>query len=288
MAKNLIASDSELLSFYHPATILKEFMAGLKDSVQLQYTFAFILISKKVREAFVKPTILNLVLYNGINHGTRLAIEGISYQLELSELDYNSIKGNVMNVAHLLSILVTSIWYTYLAEHTWKLYGGKVVNQSLTMKVFLKNVSQEVYRFFFFGLILLQIHLVGLFPLGIYLRFCAWCLVCGYYSFEYKWKLMNKSLVKRLAMLEDGVFYFMGYGFILTLLAAVFPNIVEYGIFPTLFTSNVIISVVKEPTNLTKSRLPVFYPTNVVITLSLNCWRYVIGLRKRKLGKKKD
>ena len=78
----------------------------------------------------------------------------------------------------------------------------------------------------------------------------------------------------------------MGFGFLLTLLAAVFPNIVEYGIFPTLFTSNVIISVVKEPTNLTKSHLPVFYPTNVVITLSVNCWSALLDLRKRMLEKK--
>jgi len=266
---------------------MKEFVAGLQDSVQLLYTLSFLLISSRVREAFIKLTILNLVLYNGINHAACMAFQGMSYLFEASEQDLsNRHKGKVIHFVHLLSILVTSIWYTYLAEHSYKLHGRKVVNQNLTFVSFLKNVSQEVYRFWFFGLILLQIHLVGFFPLGIYLKFLAWCLVCGYYSFSYKWKLMNKSLVKRLAMLEDGVFYFMGFGFILTLIATIFPMLLESGIFPALFTSNVIIAVVKEPRNLSNSRVPVFYPTNVVITLWVNCWKYMVSLRKPKLVKK--
>jgi len=287
MARNIIAADSELLSFHHPAKVLAEFMTGLKDSVQVLYTVSFLLISSRVREAFVKLTILNLALYNGINHAASIVFQGINYLLEASELDYkNRYQGKVIHFVHLLSILATSIWYTYLAEHSYKLHGRKVVNQNLSFMSFLRKVSQEVYRFFIFGLILLQIHLVGFFPLGIYLKFCAWCLVCGYYSFEYKWKLMDKSLVKRLAMFEDGVFYFMGFGFVLTLIATIFPNLLESGIFPALFTSNVIIAVVKEPRNLSNSRVPVFYPTNVVITVWLNCWKYMMGVRKRHPSKK--
>jgi len=274
-ARNIIAAESELLNFHHPAAIMTEFSAGLNDSVQLLWTLTFLTISQRVREAFVKLTILNLVLYNGINYLAGITFQGAVHLLEKPELDYDKYKGNVMHVIYLLSILVTSIWYSYLVEHLYNLHGRKVVNQKLTLRTFLRNISQEVWRFIIFGLILPQIHIVGFFPLGIYLKFFAWCLVCGFYSFEYKWKLMNKSLVKRLAMLEDGVFYFTGFGFILTLIATIFPVLLEYGIFPTLLTSNIIIAVVKKPRNLSNSRIRVFYPTNVVITLSINYWRYM-------------
>jgi len=86
-------------------------------------------------------------------------------------------------------------------------------------------------------------------------------------------------------MLEGGVFYFTGFGFILTSIAAIFPVVLEYGIFPALLTSNIIIAVMKEPRNLSNSRIPVFYPTNVVITLSLNFWRYMIDRSKLKQKK---
>lgn len=275
-----IAAESELLNLTQPAAIMAEFVAGLNDSVQLLWTLTFLTISERVRGAIFKLTILNFVLYNGINYVANITFQVAVRHLEKPELDYDNYKGNVMDVIHLLSILVSSIWYSYLVEHSYKLYGRKVVNQNLTLGSFLRNASEEVERFIIFGLILPQIHLVGFFPLGIYLKFLAWCLVCGYYSFEYKWKLMNKSLFKRLAMLEDAVFYCMGFGFILTLIAAIFPVLLEYGIFPTLFTSNIIIAVVKKPRNLSNSRICVCYPTNVVITLSLNYWRYMKELEQ--------
>jgi len=274
-ARNIIATESELLNFHHPAAILAEFVAGLNDSVQLLWTLTFLTISERVRGAFFKLTILNLVLYNGINYLASIAFQGAVYLLEKPELDYDMYKGNVMHVINLLSILVTSIWYSYLVEHPYKLQGGKVVNQKLTLGSFLRNVWEEVERLFIFGVILPQIHLIGFFPLGIFLKFLAWCLVCGYYSFDYKWKLMDKKLIPRLDMLEDGVFYFTGFGFILTLIAAIFPVLLECGIFPALFTSNIIIAVVKKPRNLSNSRVCVCYPTKVVITLSINYWRFM-------------
>jgi len=173
IARNIIAAESELLSFHHLAANLTEFLAGLKDSVQLQYTLTFFIISKRVRDAIVKLTILNLAFYNGINYAAPMTFQAISYLLEKPELDYDRYKGKVMHVAHLISILVTSIWYSYLTEHSYKLHGRKTVNQNLTLLSSLKNLSQEVYRFLIFGLILPQIHLVGFFPLGIYLKFLA-------------------------------------------------------------------------------------------------------------------
>jgi len=272
-ARNIIAAETELLNFHHPAAILAEFVAGLKDSVQLLWTLTFLTISQRVRGAIFKLTVSNLVLYNGINYVASVTFQGACYLLGKPELDYDKYKVHVIHVIHMLSVLITSIWYSYLVEHSYQLHGRRVVNQNLTLFSFLRNVSEEVERFFIFGLIVPQIYLVGFFPFGIYLKFFAWCLVCGYYSFEYKWKLMNKSLVKRLAILEDGVFYFTGFGFVLTLIAAIFPVLLEYGIFPTLFTSNLIISVVKKPRNLSNSRIRVCYPTNVVITLSWNYYR---------------
>jgi len=282
---SVIASESELLSIQNPVVMMREFLAGLKHSIEIMNPLLFLLSSSQIRSASIKMTCLNLVLYIGTDQLMRLIYWCFCSSPKFSEDDYLRLKGHWIFLVHLVSYQLSSFWFALIAEQTWKVYGKEVKKTTnVSLKTMIRRRSQQIYRFFLFGLVLLQIQCLSWFPvIGNYLKFLAWCLISGYYSFDCKWRLSNKSLMKRLSMLEDAVCYFIGFGFLLTFIGIFIPQILGYGILPTLFISNVIVAVVKEPVHLTKARVPVFYPTTVVIAMTLMCWK---ALCKKRNGKK--
>jgi len=282
---SVIASESELLSIQNPVVMMREFLAGMKHSIEIMNPLLFLLSSSQIRSASMKMTCLNLVLYIGTDQLMRLIYWCFSSNPKFSEEDYLRLKGHWIFLVHLVSYQLSSFWFAHIAEQTWKVYGKEVANTTnASLKTMIRKRSQQIYRFFLFGLVLLQIQCLSWFPvIGNYLKFLAWCLISGYYSFDCKWRLSNKSLMKRLSMLEEAVCYFMGFGFLLTFIGVFIPQILGYGILPTLFISNVIVAVVKEPVHLTNSRVPVFYPTTIVIAVTLMCWK---ALCKKRNGKK--
>merc|ERR1719334_1899766 len=108
----------------------------------------------------------------------RLIFWCFSSTAEFPESDYSKLKGYWISLVHLLSYLISSFWFSYIAEYTWKVYGKQVTNPSISFKSVLRQRSQEIFRLFLFGIVLLQIKCVSWFPyIGTFLKFLAWCLI---------------------------------------------------------------------------------------------------------------
>lgn len=260
----------------------KEFLIGLKDSVQLLNTFALMIVSKRVRNSFLKLTLLNLLVYNGFCWVFRETFYRLSNEVSWLDMAHFNYYRRCMSITiHLLSYFISSSWYAQVSGDTLRIHGKKIIHPKDSIKRWLKSISQKVYRMFLVVIVLLQIYLVSLIPVvGIFLKFSLLTILCGYYCFEHKWSLLGISLANRIGNLEDSVCYFSGFGFLVILLAMMFPKVIEWGIFPTLVMANVISASMTEPARLTRG-VRVLCLTQMIIRNVLKCCSVVCGRSRR-------
>jgi len=266
---------------------INEFLAGLKDSVQVLNTFSILIVSKRSRGSFVKLAVINMIMYNGWVWIFRPPFcriyRGLNWLCRI-DLDYYS--KYVTIVVHILSYFISFLYFSQVAEDTLRLQGKQIVPPNDPFRQCLRFISQKIYRVLLVCTVVLQIWLLSLIPrIGIFFKFSLFTIIYGYYCYEYKWELLGASLAKRLTYLEDSVCYLSGFGFVGILLGMMCPQVVEWGIFPSVVMTNVILASMNETVRSMK-RIPVLCLPNGVIRGVLKCCN-VVCYRSQRTNKVK-
>ncbi|KAI3655939.1 hypothetical protein MP638_006243 [Amoeboaphelidium occidentale] len=265
--KELLIGDAILLQ-------LSYFKQGIVDSITA-WPLATLLILRleKLRSLILSCFLLNLVLFIGSMYTWNIAKE--LYLSKLLQFVFSSSSSDTATFEvipslldkfyyllwvwplFLLTFILNNSWYMEISEIVFQYNNSKKKKDDTTVSTATAGrsvsvfLADEVYRLliftvFYLETILSYLLIPSLLGGGV-LSFVLTAFLYSYYSFEYKWILMQWPVENRLRYFEERYAYFLGFGLISALVVCSLPTLLGTGISSVMFPVFIVVGQLLNP-----------------------------------------
>lgn len=264
--KELLIGDAILLQLSY----LKQ---GIVDSITA-WPLATLLILRlqKLRSLILSCFLLNLVLFIGSMYTWNIAKE--LYLSKLLQFVFSSssdtstfeVIPSLLDKFYyllwvwplfLLTFILNNSWYMEISEIVFQYNNSKKKKDDTTVSTTKAGrsvsvlLADEVYRLliftvFYLETILSYLLIPSLLGGGV-LSFVLTAFLYSYYSFEYKWILMQWPVENRLRYFEERYAYFLGFGLISALVVCSLPTLLGTGISSLMFPVFIVVGQLLNP-----------------------------------------
>ncbi|KAL6766501.1 PIG8 [Auxenochlorella protothecoides x Auxenochlorella symbiontica] len=233
--------SADLAAFKRQASCqLHAGLAGLRDAASFHRCIAYFVYDHRILTKTIQCTVLNGVVFLGsvllVRHGLRpllattlSALLGQGPGSAATSLLMGAYGALWVLPAHVVSLLINTLWYAELAELTIaagqrqalvrraERLGEGLSTRRSPIKARIPDpmtlISESVYRILLLCAISLQTFVLDLLPVvgrATSVALMAW--LYALYSFDYKWAAHGVPLITRVSFFETHWAYFAGFG----------------------------------------------------------------------------
>jgi len=234
-----------------------EFCYGIRDSLRIHKVFEFILISRTIKDLFLKTFFINGILFLGSMFFLRLCQKFFSS--DSKDSNWSEVAQTVFSVIYyvfyliplyLISFIYNSFYYADIATEAInierQIFRNRGINQpqaDVLTRIYNEVINALVLIFF-----ILQSFIISYIPyIGSILYLFNQSFMYAFFCFTYKWGTDQVDLYKIIAFFDKYFSYFAGFGFVYAVITRIFPGLTGSGVYALLFPIFLLLSIKASP-----------------------------------------